>query len=353
VSIALAVVAAVPVLLLSTRRSPPPAIAARAEPARSIALTLTGEGGRLRLGWDRKAQPIQAGRCGVLWIADGGILRRVILDASQLRAGTLFYWPVNRDVSFEIKMPEGNDREGGAACGDNATASAQPLERLARPERRARRTASRSRVNSARMARRKSIGQLEEVSGGANTRLESRGASTIAIDEEPQLLAPMPVHALQFQPVSEQMFPKAIVPAPLAAPLLYSTVTVEAVADSRLSRIAGTIPLLRRLLRPPRFLPPRPVRETAPEVPAELARALSGEALLTVRAFVNESGKVTYAEMLSNVTDANRGLASLAVFDARHREFMPAQLGAQMVPGQAILRYRFGISLLASRVNQQ
>ena len=66
-----------------------------------------------------------------------------------------------------------------------------------------------------------------------------------------------------------------------------------------------------------------------------------------MRAYITGSGKVTYAEMLSKVTEANRGLASLAVFDARHWEFMPAQLGAQMVPGQVILHYRFGNPLLA------
>jgi hypothetical protein len=138
-----------------------PATPASAEPARSIALTLTGEGGRLTLGWDRNAPAIQAGQCGVLWIADGGILRCVILDASQLRAGTLSYWPANRDVSFEITMSEGNGGGGEAACGGNATASAQTVEKLARPKRRAERTASRSRLDKARMAWPQNIGSLE------------------------------------------------------------------------------------------------------------------------------------------------------------------------------------------------
>jgi hypothetical protein len=74
---------------------------------------------------------------------------------------------------------------------------------------------------------------------------------------------------------------------------------------------------------------------------------------LDVRAFINESGKVTYAEMVSKVTEANRRLASLAVFDARHWEFTPAQLGAQIVPGEVILRYRFGNPLLASARDQR
>ncbi|HXI39445.1 MAG TPA: hypothetical protein VNH18_27385 [Bryobacteraceae bacterium] len=53
------------------------------------------------------------------------------------------------------------------------------------------------------------------------------------------------------------------------------------------------------------------------------------------------------------MTEANRGLACLVVFDARHGEFMPARMGAQVVPGHAILHYRFGNPLLAISRNQQ
>lgn len=298
---------------------------------------------------------IQAGQCGMLWIADGGILRRVTLNTSQLRAGTLFYWPVNKDVSFEIKMSAADNRSGEPACGDNATALPQPVERAARREQRAERTASRSRPNTARIARRESIEirQPEVVSAGMHARIESRNAAAFAIEGESQLIAPLPVHAFQFQPVSEQIFPAAIVPAPLFAPERYSTVTVEAVPESRMSRLASKIPLLGRRRRAAEFLGPRPVRETAPTVPPDLSRTLRAEVPLDVRAYIDESGKVTYAEMLSNITDANRGLASLAVFDARHWEFIPARLGAHPVPGQVILHYRFGNPLLANFRDQQ
>src|SRR6266849_5557541 len=83
------VVAVVPVLLLSTRKGREAAATARVVPVRSIPLTLTGEIGRLSLAWYRRAPAIQAQQCGILWIADGGIHRRLIMDASQLRAGKL------------------------------------------------------------------------------------------------------------------------------------------------------------------------------------------------------------------------------------------------------------------------
>jgi hypothetical protein len=82
-------------------------------------------------------------------------------------------------------------------------------------------------------------------------------------------------------------------------------------------------------------------------VPAELRQTLKSEVPIDVRAYVNESGKVTYAELLSAYNEADRGLASVAVFDARRWEFVPAQLGGHRVPAQVILHYLFSNPVLA------
>jgi hypothetical protein len=354
----IAVVAVAPVLLLSTRKAPAPAGPITAEPVRSIPLTLTGEGGRLSLGWAREARAVQTGQCGILWITDGGIQRRLILDASQLRAGKLFYWPANKDVSFEIQLAEGENRGGETVCGNEATAQREPAERPAGREQRVetpsrnRLNPSGNRLNRVQVAQRQSIesGRSSEAGSHWNGPIKSSQAPALTpaftIEGESQLVATAPVRATPVQAASRTpVLSTAIRPAPTPEP--HSTVTVEAVPESRLGRLASKIPLLRRLRRPPEFLPPRPVRETTPAVPAELGRTLRGEVPLDVRAYINESGKVTYAEMMSNVTEANRRLASLAVFDARRWVFMPAQLGKQRVAGQVILHYRFGNPLLA------
>jgi hypothetical protein len=353
-------VVAVPVLLLSMRRAHAPVAPTRDEPVRSIPLTLTGDSGRLVLGWDRGAAAIQAAPCGILWVTDGGIHRRLILDASQLRSGKLFYWPANKDVSFEMKMAEGNGRSGETVCYSNATAPIEPAERPAHPEQRAERTASRSALNKVPMAQRENIesSRSEEVSGDRSAWIESSNAPALTpaltIKGESQLEAALPVPAVQLPVASETPVLSATIrPAPEAAPERYSTVTVEAVAESRLRRFAGKIPLLRKLRRPPEFQPPRPVRENPPTLPADLSRTLKGEVPVDVRAYIDESGKVTYAEMLSDVSDANRRLASLAVFNARRWEFKPAQLEARMVPGEVILHYRFGNPLLSISRDQQ
>ena len=195
-------VVAVPVLVLSTRRAPGPAAPTGAEPIRSIPLTLTAESGRLSLGWDRESPGIQAAQCGVLWITDGAIRRRVILDANHLRAGKLFYWPVNKDVSFEIKMAEGNDRSE-TVCDNNATALLEPAERPARREQRAETTASGNRLNKVHRAQRQSIEsrRSEDVSGRGNARIASSKAPALTpaftTEGESQLAEALPVQAIQ------------------------------------------------------------------------------------------------------------------------------------------------------------
>jgi hypothetical protein len=88
-------------------------------------------------------------------------------------------------------------------------------------------------------------------------------------------------------------------------------------------------------------------------VPEKLLRTLRTEVPLDVRVYISKSGKVDYAELLSDITQVNRDFASLAVFDARRWEFTPARSGKRIVPGQALLRYRFGNPLLSVSRDQK
>jgi hypothetical protein len=96
------------------------------------------------------------------------------------------------------------------------------------------------------------------------------------------------------------------------------------------------------------LVPPKPFREDVPAVSSELRRDLKEETIVDVRVFVNERGKVRYAELLSDFSTIDPGLASLAVFNARRWEFLPARLDGNIVAGEAILHYHFGNSLLAA-----
>ncbi len=350
VSVTMAVVAVVPVLLLSTRRSVVHAVSTRAELVGSLPFTLVAEGERVSLDWDGQSPVVQAGECGVLWIADGDIHRRLILDESQLRAGKLFYWPINKDVSFQLKVAQGNKD-----CAKDVPPVLLPAESLPNHQR-AGRLASGSRMHIVQKAERPSTETHESGDGTPfeNTRIEPVNGPGFAVQGESQQAETLAVHAIPMSAATERSpLSIAIGPAPPVALESYTSVSVETVPEKRLSRFVSRIPLLRRLHRATERVSPKPVRETTLTIPAELRRALKPDLPMDVRAFVNESGKVTYAEMASDFTEENSDLASLAVFDARHWEFMPAQTGGQAVPAQIILRYRFGNPLLASSRDQK
>jgi hypothetical protein len=115
-------------------------------------------------------------------------------------------------------------------------------------------------------------------------------------------------------------------------------VTLEAERKSPAHGLIGRIPpLLRRLHPAPEVEPPKALHESTPIVDDRLRSSLKVEVPLDVRVYVNRSGKVEYAELISDITEGNRDLATLAVFDARHWEFTPARSGTRVVPGQAVL----------------
>ena len=119
------------------------------------------------------------------------------------------------------------------------------------------------------------------------------------------------------------------------------TVQAEPVASSRLSKAIGHVPLLRRLgHKGPAVVPPSPVKQVSPRLSARDRAELTDPVLINVRVYVDESGKVEFAELM---TDARRhpNLSSAAVYASRRWDFTPAAQGGQPVPGEVILHYRF------------
>jgi hypothetical protein len=126
-------------------------------------------------------------------------------------------------------------------------------------------------------------------------------------------------------------------------------VTVETIPESQPARFVDRIPLVRRRGRNREFVAPKPVREAIPQVPSVLSQVSNAKQPVDVRVYVDEHGKVTYAELLSDSVGVDRDLASLAVFNARRWEFAPARLEGHIAPGQVILRYRFSSPLVIAR----
>jgi CheY-like chemotaxis protein len=348
-SMTMALAAVVFVLLLSTRRAQVPA-PIRVGSSQSVALTVTGEGDRLRLSWDGSAPGIRPGRCGVLWIADGSTQRRVILDVSLLRAGTVFYWPHTNDVSVSLNIPDANKDLNEVSTGDSTCV---PQPGVSSVDQQAKTVDPRYQQNTGREDQRHRIAYTRS-KGARKYASPTSPGSRQTLPTAKTLSESLPVAASPVERIAE----KQIIAAPTnpiaqSAAESFSTVTFEPVTESHSGGVMGKMPLLRRLHRGPEFVPPRPVQETTPTVPEKLLSTLRTEVPLDVRVYINKSGKVDYAELLSDITAVNRGFASLAVFDARHWEFEPARSGTRIVPGRALLRYRFNNPLFAVSRDQK
>lgn len=285
-----------------------------------LSLGLRREGDALRLHWDRTAPRIQTARSGALWITDGEHQEVLNLDAGQLRTGSILYWPSSADVNFRLDVTGG---EGGTSESIRAISVPHSAPTAAGP-------AAVVKITS-RKPERAAQGARKPLARAAAPGESARRTPPPLLESPPEL-APAPAGNDR-----SLCIPSSSAPAPC------STVTVEPVQVSGLGRIVGKIPLVRRL-RPKRdsaFEAAKPIKQPIAEVPAELRRELNGEVPIDVKVYIDNSGKVEYAELLSDATARNNNLASLAVFTARRWEFEPARADGRPVPSQMILHYRF------------
>jgi hypothetical protein len=118
------------------------------------------------------------------------------------------------------------------------------------------------------------------------------------------------------------------------------TVSVETLPVSHSSVLPGKHPTGMRD-KQARYIPPTLAREAPLNIPEELRHRIRRTIPINVKLYLDRSGKVQFAELLSNGTGSNRDLASMAVFSSRHCEFLPAHLGEKTVPAEVVLRYRF------------
>jgi len=81
------------------------------------------------------------------------------------------------------------------------------------------------------------------------------------------------------------------------------------------------------------------MHEALPALSARDQREITSEIPVDVKVYVTVSGKVEYAELLSE--PEHRNLDAAAVYAARRWNFTPAMLGEENVPGEVILRFRF------------
>jgi hypothetical protein len=92
------------------------------------------------------------------------------------------------------------------------------------------------------------------------------------------------------------------------------------------------------------FVPPGLLQEPRLEVPIAVRTRIRDTVPVTVKLYLDRTGRVQYAELLSNGTGANRDVASLAIFASRKWQFSPARQEGKAVPAEVLVRFRFGAS---------
>jgi hypothetical protein len=165
--------------------------------------------------------------------------------------------------------------------------------------------------------------------------------NTVAVARLPEPPTIQP--AVEFAPParSQEFLQPAVqpkTPVPHDNPDSASRVKVMPVATSSAAQYARSIPVPWKRRGRADYVPPVPVRNPAvPEAP----HVITQDVHVDVKVYVNAKGKVDFAEVLSDVTAADRDLAAAAIFSARRCEFVPARTTSGPVSGEAVLRYQF------------
>ena len=168
-------------------------------------------------------------------------------------------------------------------------------------------------------------------------RPRSKGASQRVAQPRPlayAAIAPHPTEHLLPEPPAAGSLPSAGLPLGDSAGDSFCRVTVVRASHSRFVRAFS------KLFKHSVDAPPAPVFDPAPMVPPDVRQRVSSAVDIEVRVLVAADGAVQNAELLSKGKDP--ALADLALYASRRSEFTPAREGGQDVPGEVVLRYRFG-----------
>jgi TonB family protein len=326
-----------------------------------LGLSVKHDGGALRLLWNPNSSVVRSATRAELWIGDGGHQAKLDLNWTQLAGGSVVYWPQTGDVNFRLEVfsPYSHGSQSLRAVGaprptPTPAAVAEPpapapvaeppapavLSTLVPPE-----SPTGNPVDPA-------LPQPDRV--GDRDRGMDLPAENAATPARP-LWTPAPVAPLPKAvplPVPEAPSPKppaptatAALPAavmlperlPAADPLV--RVEVEPATEARgslLGRLVGRHP------ERAGFVPPSPAHRPSLAVPPNLRDRARREGVIDVRVYVDPAGKVEYAELETEASRVDPDLAALAVFSSRRWQFVPAHQGDRKVPGEVVLRYRFG-----------
>ena len=320
------------------QRDSPATVKTVAESHDGLGLNVRQEGKALRVLWDASAESILNATHGELHITDGNHKTKLNLNRALLQAGKLNYWPESSHLAFQLDVFNGERKlSGSLEIGDETTAApevasaeepkpspvASPIPLQANTP---------LRVTKASKTKTKKAPRVTLAS--ADRTLES--APSVAPLTLPP---PLPVHL----PPTER--PVLTRPEPQPTPRATRSAvvaTTRPVNESRLRRVAGRVPLVRRLRKfSEPVKPPYPVRQVMPTITAQDRRSLVMPLSMDVMVEVDRWGKVSAAAPMQGAAGNTSAFAAAAVSAARSWRFAPARMGEESVPGKVILHFTF------------
>lgn len=317
---------------------PPPAVSPQFE---HLHLTVERAGTSLHLLWDRNAPSIRAATHAVLHITDGAYNSDRNLSPAMLWAGSFTYEPMSAEETFQLDVYSNAPAGTGVIQVMNPqpptpaavvkpvailhpTAPFQAATPVARP------------LTPANAATPPVVPEKKDVPPPS----KSEGKV-----DEPPIARSIPAATPEKwrQPTPLVANPSSSVATPVSFPTAAPTVQVSAepVSGSRVGRLVGKIPLVRRLKKSNRVASPVPLFEAQPKVQLSLADRPSGPVAVNVKVRVAESGTVMLAEVEDYGDPPNWRLAAAALDAARRWTFEPARVEDTAVPSDVILHFRF------------
>ena len=326
------------------------------KPGAALALNVTTAGNSLRLSWDRQFSH----RTGsaVLWIKDGPEEQeRFELDWKQLSEGSVLYWPRHGDVDFRLQVlsPGGSVTESVRAIGAPGKppagvaaplVAAVPARPALQPEQPKRPTDTRATLLNATQltARDAKPPQRNRTGTASRTRAfalpqsepDSAAAAPTLLPDPPTVRPAVPLALEHNEEILNRIAPNGL--GGSADPRVQ--VRAEPATGSVLEHLGKNYPLIGKRYRGADYIPPAPLH--SPVFPGLPRRDLAKHVSIDVKVYVNPSGKVESAEVVSKVPQTERDLAAAAIVSAKQWEFVPARTKDNTAPGIVILHYRFG-----------
>ena len=326
------------------------------KPPEYLHLTVERAGSALRLLWDQNSSTVHAATRAVLHIEDGNAQMDRDLGPSQLSAGSITYEPKSPDVTFRMDVFSTQPNASGLVQVMNLPAQATiPQNVPAAPGHKplappAVATPAVAAPAPAPVPAQIPVAQvpvqvvkvvspvLPPASITPASPIPAASASSTERKEPPVIDRPS-VPALR-SPVADAPAPT---PTPARAAQRDPSIAMvaEPISDSRLVRVIGKVPLLRRLKKQEKMTAAVPVYQAQPTLRPLDKQGLLQPASVAVKVYVAESGAVKRAEVLEFGDPPNWSLANASLAAAQKWTFHPARLDDMAVSSEVILHFRF------------